>query len=342
MPLSPYLLIALARQVEPALRRHGFRLMLCGTYPAGPGPDVPEDPRAHEAEVLESVGDAGVAGVLWWSMFGKANRGIARQLMARGIPIVLLDNLVPHLACDWIGIDDYSASYQACRHLLAIGRCDIAFIGERVGDTITVTYEERLSGFADALAEWQPQGDAGSVGPREAAGDVPAEWLRDVPPWLHHRVLFLPQQARADYRPLVSMLAASPRPTALYVSTDNVMPVVMRALEHVGLRVPDDVAVVTTGDVGRYTGEQSAITAIRQPFEMMARRAVRLLMQRMSEPDRPIQHVHLPTRLIIRQSTVGDASYHETGDNDPEQHPPVGLSSSAGSAGIILQGGGTP
>jgi len=336
MPLSPYLLIALARGIEPALRRHGLRLMLCGTYPAGPGSDVPDDPQGHEAEVLESVSDSGVAGVLWWSMFGRANRGVARKLMAQGTPIVLLDNLVPHLACDWIGIDDYSASYQACAHLTALGHRDVAFIGERVGDTITVTYEERLSGYADGMMEFLANGTSDAGPPDESAMTVPTEWLREVPAALHNRVLFVPQQTLGEYGPLAGMLASERRPTALYISTDNVTSLVMQTIHKLGLRVPDDIAVVTTGDVGRFTGEQPSITAIRQPFDMMARRAVRLLMQRMREPDRPIQHVHLPTRLIVRQSTVGDAAQHGRADDDAEPHNRAGVPHLAASAGATL------
>jgi len=44
------------------------------------------------------------------------------------------------------------------------------------------------------------------------------------------------------------------------------------------------------------------LTTVRQHLEESGRRAVELLMSRLTDPTRPTQHVRLPLRLIERET----------------------------------------
>ncbi|MBN1977638.1 MAG: LacI family DNA-binding transcriptional regulator, partial [Anaerolineae bacterium] len=56
-------------------------------------------------------------------------------------------------------------------------------------------------------------------------------------------------------------------------------------------------------------------TTVQQPLEEMGRTATRMLLERISNPQLPIERVELPTELVLRQSccpakslTEGDVS----------------------------------
>jgi DNA-binding LacI/PurR family transcriptional regulator len=80
----------------------------------------------------------------------------------------------------------------------------------------------------------------------------------------------------------------------------------LRALADMGLRVPDDVAVVgfdglTVGDTAVLL-PTPALTTIRQPIHRIGVLAVETLLDIIKQPQAAPRHVVLPTELIIRQS----------------------------------------
>ena len=50
------------------------------------------------------------------------------------------------------------------------------------------------------------------------------------------------------------------------------------------------------------------LTTVRQPTAEMAAAAVRLLLQRLDDRDRPIENVKFGSELVIRGSTGGETS----------------------------------
>jgi LacI family transcriptional regulator len=298
MPLPTFLLASMAHGVEGELRERGMRLQLCGSIPPGWedmqhfGPRV----QVYEREVLGSLAHDAVAGVIWWSVFGNANRDAARRLQDQGLPVVLVDNLVPDLSCDWVGVDDFGVAVQATEHLLQLGHTEIAFLADCNGEYIYPTASHRLSGYLDAMRRAVPDRfclDTARFGDMHFTF---REDLAGLPARVRERIVF------CDDRPLETLLSTSPRPSALVVGNDHLAHRFLGELEANGMSAPADIAVVSIGDIDRFTGRQSSLTTMRQPFEQIGRRAVRLLLQRLRDPARPVQHVHLGTRLIVRKS----------------------------------------
>lgn len=297
MPLEEYLLALLPGGIERELRRHGHHLRLCGSLNLN---DIERDlvqARRKEREILESLQGDDVAGVIWWSAFGIWNRDAAQALQQQGLPVVLLDNPVPGLNCDIVGIDDYGAARVATLHLAAQGRRDIAFWGFEIGDFIPPVAGERLAGFLDGLAQIE---------------DSP---LRDTPPLATQRVgtshrelvAGLPDAAREriffyDESTVDELLSRQPRPNALLVANDHLAYALLPELAQRGVRVPEDLTIASFGDIERFSRRPTDLTTVRQPFAEMGQRAVRLLLQRLVEPDLPPRNVQLPAQLIVRRS----------------------------------------
>jgi LacI family transcriptional regulator len=75
---------------------------------------------------------------------------------------------------------------------------------------------------------------------------------------------------------------------------------VLKAARERGVRVPDDLAVIGFDDldIAGYIG----LTTIRQHLDESGRVAVELLLSRLADPSRAIQHIQLPLTLIERET----------------------------------------
>jgi LacI family transcriptional regulator, galactose operon repressor len=94
------------------------------------------------------------------------------------------------------------------------------------------------------------------------------------------------------------------RPTAL-IATNNFITIgAMKALQEVGLDVPEDIALVGFDDLPAAMVTFPFFTVISQPAYEMGTRAMKLLLERLEGKEtNHFQEVILPTQLIIRRSS---------------------------------------
>jgi LacI family transcriptional regulator len=99
-------------------------------------------------------------------------------------------------------------------------------------------------------------------------------------------------------------LAKTPRPTALFAANNFVAIGALHVLRDEGLRVPNDVSLVTFDDLPVASLIDPFLTVVEQPAYEMGQHATRLLLDRLAgrSPAAP-QTVVLPTRLIVRKSS---------------------------------------
>ncbi|RED56299.1 LacI family DNA-binding transcriptional regulator [Cohnella lupini] len=91
-------------------------------------------------------------------------------------------------------------------------------------------------------------------------------------------------------------------PTAFFVANDALAIGAMHAVKEVGLRVPEDVAVVGFNDIDMAEYVSPPLTTIRIQPEFMGRMAVKLLLDQIKGRDTPVQVV-VPSKLIVRGSS---------------------------------------
>ena len=77
---------------------------------------------------------------------------------------------------------------------------------------------------------------------------------------------------------------------------------VVKAVHESGLRIPDDISVVSFDDNMLFNYLDPAITCIGQPTDEIGTLAVKLLIRAVREPGAAPSHLHLPPSLIIRCS----------------------------------------
>lgn len=111
---------------------------------------------------------------------------------------------------------------------------------------------------------------------------------------------------RNDYeRNLQQMIAALPRPCGLLAANDSLGVLVVSICRNLGLRVPEDIAIVGVDD-DELACELSEVplSSVSQPLTAIGYEAARLLHQHLLYPDKPPTQVSLPPlRVVARASS---------------------------------------
>jgi LacI family transcriptional regulator len=147
------------------------------------------------------------------------------------------------------------------------------------GPDYVPTAVDRAAGFSTAVEE------AGLPAPSVLQGDFSLESGHDM---------------------TIELMKQEPRPTAIFAANNFLAIGTQHATQELGLRIPEDVALVGLDDLPAEMVTFPFLTVAAQPAEEMGRRAVELLLERIKSPDGGPQEVLLPTELIIRRSS-GDA-----------------------------------
>ena len=230
-----------------------------------------------ESEALRYARDCHFAGMILWHEGGPANTALIQEIRESYCPVVAIDRRVPGLELDYVGTDNITAAYEATSHLVRLGHRRIAHLTS-LG--MTDATSERLNGYQQALR------DAGlETNPR-------------------HIVLALDGGRRLDREMLRQIFTAPDAPTAIFLLSDYWAPVVYTELRHLGLRVPEDVAIVGFDDIVEPGLEGPELTTMAQSFEAIGKTAAEMVLDRIDNPDAPTRSKVFPAHLKIRNSTV--------------------------------------
>lgn len=105
------------------------------------------------------------------------------------------------------------------------------------------------------------------------------------------------------YQAALQLLKLSPRPTAIIAINDLMAISVLRAAGDMGLSVPKDLSLVSFDDIPEAQYLVPRLTTASKDAVRLGREAVRLVLERIQNPNQPRQKIHIPARLILREST---------------------------------------
>ena len=101
-------------------------------------------------------------------------------------------------------------------------------------------------------------------------------------------------------------LAREPEITAVFAANDQMALGVVAALGEAGRRVPDDVSVVGFDDLPESAYFRPPLTTVRQDFDEVGRRAMRLVARALAGEERPVEDQVVPV-LVPRGSSAAPA-----------------------------------
>ncbi len=106
-----------------------------------------------------------------------------------------------------------------------------------------------------------------------------------------------PGRAAAD-----RLLDLVERPTAIFSANNQMTIGALAAFEERGVRVPDDMAVVSFDDFAWAGFFRPPLTTVAQPTYELGRRATELLLRRIEDGSAPPERIVLPGMLVVRES----------------------------------------
>src|ERR1700722_6374509 len=257
---------ALFRGVEDAASPRGFNVLLCNTD------GLPDRQRSH----LQSLQARRVDGVIVASSFLK-NPSV-RELRSRKAPYVLVNRFSDEGEDPFVGSDDLLGGQLATEHLIELGHTRI---GHLAGKPTVSTGVLRRRGFlaAHTLAGLTPD-------PRLI---IEAGYTEESGTLAARRLLSLPDP-----------------PTAVFAVTDMVALGLAGVASQLGLRIPEDLAIVGYNDIPLASRVSPGLTTMHVPIHEFGSVAVRLLLEQL-ESESIGRRVRFTPDLIVRDSTVSGA-----------------------------------
>lgn len=165
--------------------------------------------------------------------------------------LILLDEDVPGAAVRKVFCDNVQGGRLAGAHLAAMGHRSILFVG---GEPEMISGRRRFRGFEEILSG-------------RADGPVRIERFLGT---------YTPETGRAAARYYLDL---TPRPTAIFATSDEIVIGMMEVLREALVSIPQDVSFVAFDDVGPLHLFGPPITAIRQPVRELGRQALRALLE---------------------------------------------------------------
>ena len=195
--------------------------------------------------------------------------------------IVVNFDLEVALDCDQVVFDREDNAYRAARHLLELGHRKIAMTNTRGNSArpIPTPQSFRFLGFQRALAEF--------------GVSVHPEWVFQNEPYEEGGE----ELAR-------NFLALKERPTGICIVNDYVALAFMSDLLRAGVRVPEEVSIVSHDNQRIASHCPVPLTSVAHPAQEIAHAVVQLLIQRIEGYDGPPRTITLHGELVRRQSVA--------------------------------------
>lgn len=211
----------------------------------------------------------------------------------QGIPVVLIDRLIPGVTLDAAVIDNRAAARQAVDALIEHGHERIGFIwGPRIDERPRLRRElthgaafdlwtdrERLMGYLDALDDSGLRVDA-------------------------ELVMVGPKTEQRAYAEVSRMLAFEDPPTAFFCTETEALTGTMHALRNAGLRIPRDASIIGFDDSSWAEVMEPPLTMIEQPMRELGAAAAGTLLKLIEGEDESPLVAQLDAHLITRGSVA--------------------------------------
>jgi len=224
-------------------------------------------------EVMQELLDYQVDGIITASV-GMTN-DLTMRCNVAGIPVVMFNRGQEGADISSVTSANKLGGKTVAEYLLSCGHRNIAHISGWSGSS---TGRDRQEGFCAALA-------AAGMTPQVIDG------------------MFDRETAAAATR---TMMKGATPPDAIFVGNDHMAFAVLDTLRHeLGLRVPEDVAVIGYDDVPLAAWPAYNLTTMRQPVNRMVEATVNTLLSRIDDPSTPARRIEIESPLIARGTTKG-------------------------------------
>lgn len=254
---------SIAKSLERSVRTSGYSVILCDS----------EENTEIEIKSLKLLLDRKVDGLII-SPVGQEVKHIA-QAYKKNIPIVLIDRFFDELKIPYVGSDNYHGAYEAVNLFINNGHKRIACIQ---GLKNTSPNNDRVRGYKDALLK-----NNIDIIEDLIVGDSFGE--------------------ENGYIETKLLLKKKPLPTALFATSNLISLGALRALYEEGLRVPNDISMISFDEQPYSNFLATPMTTIAQESVEIGHLAAKLLVDHIESSKKLEPNgILLPTKLTVRNS----------------------------------------
>ncbi len=195
------------------------------------------------------------------------------ELISKSVPVILIDRYFKHSFLPYVSTNNFKGAYDVTQILLNAGHRNISCIR---GPEKAVTTQERVRGCKQAIA------DFGKPCRLRVFGDE-----------------FSVQNGYTETK--VAMLK-EPTPTAIFALSNTILLGAVKALNEQGIRVPEDISLVSFDDNIYLDYLNPPVTRIAQPTENMGVAAIKLLVTCIKEGKQLSSKIFMAPTIVSRDS----------------------------------------
>jgi DNA-binding LacI/PurR family transcriptional regulator len=197
-------------------------------------------------------------------------------LLVDNVPTVFVGARPREEAVSSVALDDVGVAKAATNYLINLGHRKIAMVTGPMQEDCS---QDRCKGYKKALRE-----NNFDFNPKNVyAGD-----------W----------SATSGYKTLKHMAEINQLPSAIFAQNDRMAIGILRAARELKLVVPDDLTVIGIDDMPLSSYFDPPLTTMQQDMVTIGREAARLLISAVENPEKVQQHLLVPAKLIVRDSTA--------------------------------------
>ena len=248
------------------MQKNGYTLLLNESW---------YDP-AEERRVLSSLRDRNVDGIILIPVQGEGtqtNAELVKKLEDEGHAVVLLDNEYSGYSFSSVVLDDYQAGVSVARYLWNEGHREIGVLYSSNYRPKTLRKEGVIRFLSDAGAS------------------IPQEWLIGIDGQTSPLRTY--GQIRALFRQRLTL------PTAMVCSGDDEALMFMYQARHHGIRVPEDISLVSFDNSDLSKLSRPRLTSVDHPSEYMGEVAATMLLARLQRREPALR-----TRTVIASELI--------------------------------------
>jgi DNA-binding LacI/PurR family transcriptional regulator len=205
---------------------------------------------------------------------GTINNTLLMKIKASNLPFIVVDHFSEEIECDYVNISNKLGIYKVIYHIYEKGHRSIGFISNSIS---AYSFIERYEAYLKYMKDFKLP--------------VYDEFL-----WMEAEYI------KTDYfkNKISSLIKNKNFPTAWICVNDNTALTFIKALNEMGISVPEDISVVGFDNISELL--YTELTTIDVPKQSIGQKAVEQLIYRIENPNSPFEDIMLSVHLIERNS----------------------------------------
>ncbi|WP_156299607.1 LacI family DNA-binding transcriptional regulator [Streptobacillus canis] len=178
----------------------------------------------------------------------------------------------------YVGTDQFQSGIIATEHLINLGCSDIVFL---LDNKESLTAKKKIQGFKKALELYNIKDKKQSILDGYSTPESVEKYI-------------------------IEIYKKKKLPEAILIDSDYPVFGALRAFQKLGIKCPEEIKVVTFGNTFICSVLTPSITAIKQNFELIAKKLLEILIEKIESENNIDKSFEIAAELIIRESTINE------------------------------------